>query len=108
MVVRDLNDDSIGMIEYGTCPRMNGMYSNAEVGSVIGTGCYLSESTPILHRKDQSVNVQVHSRCLLQSPNETRYSNAGTPLKNRMHTYTHTHNHTRTLEQKYIEANRKD
>ena len=89
MVVCDLNNDSVGMIEYDACPRMNGRNSNAEccVGSIIGTGCYLSESIPILHHKDQSVNVQVHSRCLLQAPNETTYSNAGTPLKNRMHTH---------------------
>lgn len=89
------------MIGYDACPRMNGRNSSAEccVGSIIGTRCYLSESIPILHHKDRSVNVQVHSRCLLQAPNETTYSTTGTPLKNRMH--------IPILGQKYMEANRK-
>jgi hypothetical protein len=83
VVVCCLNNDSGGMIVYDACPRMNGRNSNVEccVGNIIGTGCYLSESIPILHHKDQSVNVQVHSRCSLQAPNQTTYSTVGTPLK---------------------------
>lgn len=62
------------------------------VGSIIGTDPYLSESIPTLHHKDQS---EVHSRCLLQAPNETTYSTVGTPLKYRM------------LGQMYMEADGK-
>ena len=89
------------MIEYDACLRMNGWHGNDEccVGSIIGTGCYLSESIPILHHKDQSVHIQVHSRCLLQAPNETTYSTVGTPLKSLMHIH--------ILGQKYMEANKK-
>jgi len=48
------------MTAYDAYPRMNGRNSNAEccVGNIIGTGSYLSESIPILHHKDQSVNVK--------------------------------------------------
>ena len=70
------------MIEYDACPRMNGRNSNVEccVGSIIGTGSYLSESIDILHHKDQSVIFQVYRRCLLQAPNQTTYSTVDTPL----------------------------
>lgn len=85
VIICDLKIDSGGMIAYDACPRTNVRSSNAEccVGSIIGTGCYLSESLPVIHHKDQSFN----SRCLLQARNETTHFTVGAPLKNRMHVH---------------------